>query len=137
MVAVASGGTNDPDNLVTACFNCNRGKAAIGLEVVPQSLADKAAEIAEREEQLLGYNAILQARRDRLEDETWQVINHLLNVNETRRDTYNSVHRFVDKLGVHGALEAADIALASHVRKSALFKYFCGVCWNKVREAGL
>src|ERR1043166_5770992 len=55
VVAVAGGGTNDIDNLVTACEPCNLGKGARSLQVVPQSLAEKAAAVAEREEQLLGY----------------------------------------------------------------------------------
>lgn len=27
-IAVAEGGTNDPENLITACYSCNRGKEA-------------------------------------------------------------------------------------------------------------
>ncbi len=31
-IPVSKGGTNDPDNLVTACFDCNRGKRDLLLE---------------------------------------------------------------------------------------------------------
>lgn len=32
VIAVAAGGTDDPENLVTSCFDCNAGKAAVPLD---------------------------------------------------------------------------------------------------------
>ena len=72
--AVADGGSNDPDNLTTSCFDCNRGRLSIPLDSAPQSLRDKAAEIQDREEQLCGYCEIIDACRDRIENECWQVV---------------------------------------------------------------
>lgn len=135
IIPVAFDGTNDIDNLVTSCFDCNRGKAAISLSVVPQSLADKAAQIAEREEQLRGYGEVMEAKRQRLEDETWRVMEMFYPGTETvQRDEFGSAQRFIDKLGLHAVLEAADIAMASNCNYRNVFRYFCGVCWNKVRE---
>lgn len=134
VVPVAEGGGNEMDNLVTSCMDCNRGKAAVSLNVVPQSLAEKAAQIAEREEQLRGYSAVLEARRERLEDETWRVMELLYPGKETvPRESFNSVQKFIEKLGVHAVLEAGDIALAGPARGKRVFLYFCGVCWNRVR----
>lgn len=138
ITAVAIGGENDQDNLVTSCEPCNLGKGARPLSVSPQSLSDKAKMIAEREEQLLGYQAIAEARRNRIEDEVWRVL-ALLNggrrVDSAPRDEYASVQRFIEALGLHEVLEAADIAMgASHSYKGP-FRYFCGVCWNKIRSA--
>lgn len=133
IVPVASGGTNEDHNLVTACWDCNRGKAAIGLEIVPQSLADKAAEVAEREEQLLGYNAILQSKRERLEDETWDIVRAWTNQEETRKDYFSSLKRFVDKLGFHEVLDAVEIMQRANIRSERRqFLYICKVCWNKI-----
>lgn len=132
---VVDGGTDDMDNLVTACFACNRGKAANPLTAVPQSLADKAAEIAEREEQLRGYSQVLAARRQRLEDETWSVFHHWRDQHETTHNRFNSVKRFIEHLGLHDVLDAVDIAMAQYLgRDAAEFRYFCGVCWNKIRD---
>ena len=39
---VADGGTNEINNLVTACWDCNRGKGPRLLSSVPQSLEEKA-----------------------------------------------------------------------------------------------
>jgi hypothetical protein len=139
IIPVAEGGKNDIDNLITACFDCNRGKGAISLSVAPQSLSDKAALVAEREEQLRGYSQILEARRQRLDDETWRVLEIMdPKVATVPRDQFNSARMFIEKLGVHEVLDAMEIAMASTASYRNTFKYFCGVCWNKIRkmEAG-
>ena len=132
---VALGGGDEMDNLITACFPCNRGKAANELTAVPQSLADKAAETAEREEQLAGYQAILRAKRERLEDDTWAVFAHWRGQEETTQSRFQSVKRFVDLLGLDEVLDAVDITLAARIfSEGREFRYFCGVCWKKVRD---
>jgi len=136
IVSVAEGGDNDADNLITSCFPCNRGKGAVGLNVVPQSLADKAAEIAEREEQLRGYSAIMAAKRERLEDEVWDAFMHWRGQAETTRDKFNSMKRFIEQLGLHDVLDAIDIAMGARTSygQNAEWRYFCGICWNKIKE---
>jgi HNH endonuclease len=135
---VADGGTNVIDNLVTACEPCNAGKGARLLSAVPQTLAEKAKAIAEREEQLRGYQAILEDRLERQEDELWRVAD----VIETgsaesgmRRDWTASIRRFNERLGVHETLEAANMARGRHpYGGKRMFLYFCGICWNRIRE---
>lgn len=132
---VAAGGLDDMDNLVTACFNCNRGKAAVSLSSVPQSIADKATEVAEREEQLAGYQAILRARRERIEDDVWSVFDRWRGQEETTHERFNSVKRFVERLGLDQVLDAVDITLGARIRgERREFLYFCKVCWNKVTD---
>ena len=137
VVAVAMGGGNEDDNLVTACLDCNLGKGARDLLCVPQSLADKAAEVAEREEQLRGYQEILRARRERLERETFEVAEILdpsTKENGVRRDQFASIKRFVENLGYESTREAAEIARARFsYGGNTVFRYFCGVCWKKIR----
>lgn len=136
---VADGGSNSIDNLVTSCIECNRGKAATPLTVVPQSLAEKAALVAEREAQLRGYSEVMQARVSRLDDETWDILDRLFpGEGSAPHDAFLGTKRFIDRLGFFPVLEAAEIALAAGIPARRLFLYFCGVCWNKVRamEAG-
>lgn len=134
--AVVTGGTNEIDNLVTACQPCNLGKGVRSLKVAPQSLEAKARETAEREAQLAGFQAVLEAKRQRLESETWRVLEVMYgpSIESVKRDYYTSTQRFIQKLGVHACLEAAEIAMSADVRPANTFRYFCGVCWNKVRE---
>lgn len=134
---VAGGGSDDIDNLVTACFSCNRGKGAVSLTSVPQSLADKAAEVVEREEQLAGYQAILAAKRERLEDDSWAVFRHWRGEEETTHERFNSVKRFVELLGLDDVLDAVDVTRGACIYSDRReFLYFCKVCWNKVKDAG-
>lgn len=136
--AVAAGGKNDTDNLVTACEPCNLGKGARDLSVVPQTLADKAASVAEREAQLLGYQEILEAKRERIDEEMWRVSEIIEPGSSDKgmsRDWTASIRRFNDRLGVHAVLEAADSARSRHVYGGKkTFLYFCGICWNLIRK---
>lgn len=138
IVPVAEGGGDDEPNLVTACFDCNRGKADIPLSVIPQSLADKAAEMREREDQLAGYREIAQERADRIEEDMWRVADELETNASTkgfRRDYLRSIKLFNDRLPLHSVLDAAELARAKFSYSlPKRFKYFCGICWNKIKR---
>ena len=131
---VKEGGTNDPSNLVTACEHCNQGKAAVPLSVIPESMADRAKRVQEAEAQIRGYNAILTAQNERVLDNAWDVIRELFGVEEIRKDWLTSVKRFVELIGLHECLKAAEIAAARNIRRDdQTFRYFCGICWAKAR----
>jgi len=136
---VTEGGTNDEANLATSCFDCNRGKAAVSLSVVPKSLAEKGAETAEREAQLTGYREIMQARTDRIENDRWAVAEILVPGSAKagmKRDWLRSIMTFNERLPLHAVEEAANLA-RDRVPYSdrGRFLYFCKVCWNIIKEA--
>lgn len=137
---VSKGGTNDLDNLVTACESCNQGKSDRLLSDIPQSLQDKAAQIVEREEQIKGYQRAMDAKRLRIEDECMEVVDVYERFNEgyTLNDaSLVTVRRFIEKLGMHEVIAAMERAYTNaKIRKGQEFKYFCGICWNKIRELG-
>ena len=136
IIPIADGGSNDDTNLITACINCNQGKAANSLDNVPQSLADRAVEIQEAEEQISAYSEIAAAARARVEEDCWLVAEIF---QPNARDGYpkhmfTSIKRFVKMIGVDDACEAAEIAESRDFYDSdKTFKYFCGICWNKHR----
>jgi hypothetical protein len=133
---VANGGKNDPDNLLTSCESCNLGKGARLLTAVPESLRDKAARIAEVEAQLLGYQAVLEAQRGRIEDDLWRVADLLDpdNNGSIPGEWAGSIRRFNDRIGLHQVLDAAQIAIDRWGIQYKTWSYFCGVCWRKIRE---
>jgi len=139
ITAVANGGGGEMDNLVTACENCNLGKAAVPLSSVPKSLRDKAAEVAEREAQIMGYNDILQGRKDRIDDEAWRVAAELERVDVLEsydRRRLQSIRMFLERLPFAEVLKAAEIANARWSDSGGRhFRYFCGVCWKLVKES--
>lgn len=139
IIPVAAGGKDDDDNLVTACETCNQGKAARSLSQVPQSLADKAASVAESEEQLRGFHQVMEDRRRRIEEDAWTVadvfIDHFCRQDIPKAHLV-SIRHFNEKLGCYAVREAMEIAVSRVRYEAQCFKYFCGICWNLIREQG-
>lgn len=136
IVPVVEGGGNEDTNLITACSLCNGGKGPVSLTSIPQSLADKAAEIAEREAQLKGYTEVALAAHQRLERDAATVLLILVgSEHRLKRDWLQSVKRFVTDLGVVECMESMRYAI-SRARGGSyeIFRYFCGVCWGKIRN---
>lgn len=138
IVPVASGGENHFGNLITACFDCNRGKGKTELSSIPESLADKAARIKEAEAQLKAYRKILQSQADREHNDAWAVIHVLFgdSTHEIKKDWYLSIKRFHERLEHHDVLRAAEIASAKIRHDAKRFSYFCGICWNIIKTEG-
>jgi hypothetical protein len=136
IVAVAKGGGNDVDNLITSCERCNLGKGVRDLTAAPQSLAEKAADIREREAQLKGFYDAMNAQRQRIESELWEVI-HVFDekAKEFSREWCLSIKKFIEKLGFFEVVDAMEIARAKKpYNENWRWKYFCSVCWTKIRD---
>lgn len=136
---VSMGGGNDIDNLITSCEPCNLGKSATPLTDVPKSMQDRASDIAEREAQIRGYNKILQDKADRIDAECWIVAAELEGedyVESYNRKRLESIRMFLERLPVAEVKRAASITLArwGETSRDKTFRYFCGVCWRKIRE---
>lgn len=131
---VAKGGTNDHENLVTACSDCNMGKAATPLEVIPESMSDRAARVAESEAQIRGYAEVMAEKRQRIEDDAWRIVDELFRRDNIFRAWLVSIKRFVDLIGVDRCVEAAELAAHRGLRTDDdTFRYFCGICWKMAR----
>jgi hypothetical protein len=135
IVAVAAEGTNDSDNLVTSCADCNLGKSDKSLNAIPESMKDKAARIAEAEAQIQGYLEASLKRRERIEEDSWAVASVLYgDIDSLRRDWFATIKRFVEKIGLPDTFAAAEIAEARGFSDDvSTFRYFCGICWKKVK----
>lgn len=134
---VAEGGGNDMDNLVTACFDCNRGKGAALLSNIPKSLGDKAVEAQERERQILGYYEILEAIKARKEEELWYIAEMYMDRygdDSILRSRLASIRTFLQKLNFYEVQEAMQIALDKCRGRGQSFSYFCGICWRKIKR---
>jgi hypothetical protein len=135
---VSGGGSDEPHNLITACFDCNRGKAAGTLGVAIASTADRAAELAERMEQAKAYDALLRKQRRKLNSQVEIVCDAFTGVftgwglNDNAR---NSIRKFLKSLPLEEVIEAMEKA-CSKMSKEHAFKYFCGICWNKIKRPG-
>ena len=142
-------GTDDINNLITACFDCNRGKSNIKLTRIPSSLNDNIEVLKERENQYAEYNKILCKIDRRVNAEILEVTKLYENsfsnwiINETFKQT--TLKKFIEKLGVREVLDAMNISCIKFKgskqfyqtgisANEAAIKYFCGICWNKIKN---
>ncbi len=135
---VVLGGDNSEGNLITACFDCNRGKAGNDLKVAPPSIAEKTRLMREKERQLVEYNHMRQAESDRIEIDVWAIVDVLCGepTTEYNKNKITTIKTFLKKLPVFEIIDAAEIAASVKPNSDyQKFKYFCGVCWNKIKGA--
>lgn len=136
IIPVSKGGKNDMDNFITSCSDCNLGKSNVSLKDIPKSLKEKSVEIAEKEAQVKGYYDIIEAKRQRVYEQSWQIAVVLDPDAENGFDKSwrKSIERFIEQLGYHEVLDAMEIASSKIRNNHYAFKYFCGICWNKIKQ---
>lgn len=133
---VSKGGTNSIDNLITSCQPCNIGKGATTLLSIPQSLDEKAALIAEQEEQIKWYQKVIFSKQNRIEKETNQIVEIFLKTGGFYKSDVITVKKFIELIGFFQVKESAEIAISKFFyRTPRAFKYFCGICLNKYKES--
>lgn len=139
IVPVSKNGTNDKENLITSCSKCNLGKSNILLTSIPENVSVKGEEIKEKEKQLKGYYKIIEQKRARIDSEVFRIMGILNPVygKSVSRDYYISVKNFIDKLDFYEVLESMEIAVSKCNGEYKAWKYFCGICWTKIKYKGL
>lgn len=134
---VSLGGDNSIDNLITSCFECNRGKAANSLSGIPKTIKQKAQTLKEQEAQITAYNELVKEKASRLELESWEVAETLEAdlLEEYDRKRMHDIKQFLNRLPLHEVVEAAEITSFKFNKiTNYSFRYFCGICWNKIRD---
>lgn len=135
---VSLGGGNIEDNLITSCLDCNRGKSNVSLESVPKTIKDKHEILEEKELQLKEYQKLVRKAQKRLDKEMSRVddVYAMHNVEYRLSDKFlnSSVRMFLKKLPVEDVEEAMHIACSRVNDSNGCIKYFCGVCWGKIKE---
>jgi len=141
IIPVSKGGKNDSHNLVTACFDCNRGKRDGLLNAIPDSLEERTARAQELEDQTLAYEKLLRAKKRR-------ILNGIKSVENAFQEAFpdysfsasfkGSVRHFVNELPTEEVCDAMDLAVyrVGHSGHQNTLKYFCGICWKKIKSGG-
>ena len=146
IVAVANGGDSQQSNLITSCSECNLGKGARPLDQVPASLKDQIAEKRERAAQVEAYNQSLLELREAELATLEELGRYWFNKFEIRKNKYvfgtarvGSVRTFLRHIAPADIMDAMDIAhdrFPSHNNDFRTFRYFCGICWRKIKGNG-
>jgi len=142
---ISLGGDNSQANLITACFDCNRGKSARLLNQVIDPISSQMEKEKERIKQLKEYNTFLISKRKKIDKAIEDVGIYWFNIFKDEKDKYcfgesriPSIKKFLETLPVEKIKEAMDIA---HLRIDLeddgsdfhIWKYFCGVCWGMIK----
>ena len=135
---VSLGGSNEIDNLITACQPCNIGKSNIPLSSVPVGLAEQAALVIERESQIAGYEDAMRGRRMRIEADAQEVLEAFCDafgIESIPGNDFESIKSFIVRLGLDEVMASLSYAIGRKAySRSQCFRYFCGVCWGKIRD---
>ena len=136
IVPVSKNGGNEKENLITSCSKCNLGKSNIELNNIPESFILKSEIIKEKEKQLKAYYKLMETIRIRQDSEVFSVAKILNEKYERQlsRVYYTSIKNFISKIGYYEVLEAMEIAVSKSMYEKHQFKYFCGICWNKIKK---
>jgi len=136
---VSKGGNNDINNLITSCFDCNRGKINNELSNIPNSLEVNKNIILEKESQYLEYQKAIKKVEKRIKREIKDIENLY---NETfpeskftKRFKEVSIKMFIERLEFHEVYYAMAKA-TSYLNEDPenCLSYFCGICWNKIKQ---
>lgn len=140
VIPVFRGGTNEIDNLITSCFDCNRGKGKNELTSLPETTIDKINRLKEQEEQYKEFKKLINNIKNRKAKEIQLVDNvysdnfkyYGLSENFKKR----TLSMFLDKLGIDDVIDSMEIACETIEYPSDAIRYFCGICWTKIKKNG-
>jgi len=137
IVPVCKGGNNTIDNLITACFDCNRGKGGTELESIPETLVSKMERMILAKKQYKQYQNLLKKQKEIIDLEINQVVEVFESFFEgyTVTDKFRiSIKNFISKLDVNEVSDSMEKACCVIYDRTEVLTYFCGICWNKIRE---
>jgi CRISPR/Cas system Type II protein with McrA/HNH and RuvC-like nuclease domain len=144
----SKGGKDGINNLLTACFDCNRGKRDIPLDKAPPKLSENLEVLKWREEQLKEYRKYVK----KLERQMDKDIDEIDNIFTSYFPDYSlsekfksvSIKNFLNKLPLHEVERAMNKACykftnqyqVNNSSRENSIKYFCGICWGKIKGDG-
>lgn len=138
VIPLCKGGSNSEINLITSCFDCNRGKGRKKLDDALPPVGDRNAVLREREEQIKEYEKLVRSRKRR---ET-KLLDEILEIYEGKtgrkgmpmRFANTIRYQFMPKLPSDFIVEAMHIACDRMHSETRIVRYFCGICWKTIKE---
>lgn len=132
---VFDGGGSEIDNLLVACFDCNRGKGKELLSNIPMSVADKKAMEIEREDQRREYLKTFKKKKARAARTLVKLENlfkeYFPDSDFTAQFKLSVKTAFIPSLSENELETAMELAIARvQSPPEDVIKYFCGICWN-------
>jgi hypothetical protein len=139
----AEGGDDELENLVTACWDCNRGKGATLLDsrAPVLDIETQTDLINEKERQIKAYGEAKREQRERRNAEFEEVWNYwfaIWNVETVERwktPHENALRRWIERLGTAEVMDAMDATRTKfNWLNSNPVRYLAGICKWKILE---
>lgn len=132
---LCEGGGDDPINLATSCWECNRGKAGVSLSerMTGEDPHDKAILILEQERQLAEYNEVVRQQRERRESDIQDLIDHwclLIHKDHLKYNDANFVRWVVHACPVEIVKDFMDYASSRGKTKGLAYVAGCVKNWR-------
>jgi len=137
IMPVIKGGENTIENLITSCFECNRGKGKHELNAIPASLTDN---LEFEKERIAQYDEYIKFYKQKINNNN-ELVGMIEDVYSASFPDWgfadhfkNSVLKFINELGFESVHNAMTYSCSKIHNDKQVLNYFCGVCWNKIRE---
>lgn len=142
LVPVSLGGEDKPENLVTACSDCNAGKSSSTVQ--PGMIAKVSYDALRWSAAMRRAGDVQRARLQELRayidlfDSTWcdwtiKATGAHVERPDNWRDSIENL--LAAGLDIYSICDAVDIAMRKQgLLQSNVFRYFAGVAWSRVRE---
>ncbi len=145
IMPVSKGGDDDPLNLITSCFECNRGKRTRDLKKVPEKLHNSISTEKEKLLQVQEYSEFLLQKRQLEQGILDELGRYWFNKVKKEKDEFvfgpgrvPSIKTFLKHLTPIEIMDAMDISFSRILiwdeNDYKAWKYFCGVCWKTIKE---
>lgn len=143
MFPICEGGGDDPENLITACFDCNRGKSKKVLAVRPFADEQSVEMRRERIDQMRAMAELAEQERLLIEETNERLACYWFEIRGDNKhmlgdERRSNLRTFQRLMKADDIFKAMDIA---HSRKptfdpnnSQAWSYFCGVCWKIIKD---
>lgn len=145
IIPISEGGQNNLENLITSCFDCNRGKGKELLENYKEGTdpTEQAILLLERERQLREYNEVLELIRKRKKQDIKNINNYWLDeIGGNPEFPWGLIYKALDFLPKEKILEAIDICQTNYTKwenrswGESIKAYFYGIIRSMTNNFG-
>lgn len=142
---ISKGGKDGINNLITACFDCNRGKKDIPLDKAPPKLSENLEILKTQEEQLKEYRKYCN-KLEKLINDQLNEVSSVYSIYYPQYELSNSfkqttVKRFLKDLSIIDLKDymhqsCNKFSGGSDKDRDNAIRYFCGICWGVLKNDG-
>ena len=131
-------GKDDINNLITSCFDCNRGKRDISLDRIPNKMVENLEILKSKESQLKEYRKYIGKIERRINNDINEIENVFMETYEgnTLTDKFKnaSIKLFLKSLPFQVVKDAMYKATSKvYNDPEGCSRYFCGICWIRIK----